>query len=140
MHVRKRGEHKDDREREAIIEAAFHVQSLANLQRHALAGNHSLTESGVGGNENRRENARGPNRELRKQNDGERGSGDDTERHRHRKKAQRKLITLFELTKPYPRSVGKKHDDERKLGEQASELEAVVASERAEKTGADGEP
>ena len=135
-----RRQHQHRGQRDAVVEAALHVEALPDADRHERAAHDRLPERRVRRREDRGEQQRLHGIEPREDEQRDARAERDRERHADREQARRKAALPPQAAEVDPRRVGEEHEHERQLGEPVHDVVVGGQTEPPEPGAADHEP
>jgi hypothetical protein len=127
-------EEQEERHRKSVIETGFHVEGLADAQRHARAVHDVLSEAGVGRCENGSEDSRFPDRHVRKHEERRDGAEHDGQQHARAQQAHRQASNVPQYVQIGAAGIGEEQQYQADFGKTK---EDIAADSRAEHRGRD---
>ena len=127
----------DGGEHEAVVEAAFDVEGLADADGDARVGDDGLAEGGVSGREDGGDERSFPNAEAGEQEEARPGTGEDGEREADAEQAEGKLGLHAEAGEVDADGVGVEDENEGGFGEDADGAAVDFEVEDVESFGAE---
>ncbi len=124
--ARQRDEEEEERNRQTVIEAGFHVQGLANFHRHAWAVHDDLPEPGIGRRENGGQDARFPNGELAKHDERSERAQHNGQEHARAQETGRQAPNVPQDAKIDAAGIGKEQQHEANLGDVEEHCETAL--------------
>jgi hypothetical protein len=133
-------EEQKKRDRESIVQTRFHVERLADAQRHAGTVHNDLAQAGVGRREDGGQDPCFPNGQLREHEPRRHCAQEDGEQHSHAQQARRQAPETPQDSQVGAAGIGEEQQHQPDFGQVEEDLGTEAASEDAWPTGKQRHP
>jgi hypothetical protein len=132
------GEHDEqDRQHQAVVQTALHVQSLADADGNERVADDRLPQRRVRRSQNHGQRGRLPDIHRVKDQRGDAGAQQDGQRQTDSQQPHRKIMLAPQQTQVDARGIGEQHQHQCQLGQQVDPVTLQAGIDEAQQIGAD---